>query len=318
MSLNATEIERQRFFGCEIISEGVHKLKLSQIVCITGQSIFHHFYNINSFQSYDPFTVALGCLLLGSKIEEEPQIIRTIARIGYQIYIQRNNKDKTQTNKKIELEVGSKLYNNWKEEIINMERLILKDVGFSFDNNINIHSTSSIYDSIRDHPHRFILFLSRCVQLDQEVTQVAWNYLNDSMHLDLCIRYKPIVIAAASIHLAALYKGINLPDAGNNTINSTHSITNSNNLNISNNLDGRYGWWEIVDITYDDLLTVANEIMALYSLDLSSDSSNNSNSSSSSCNNSSSGINGDKEFVCRCRWMNPMMTVKYLDDSKSY
>lgn len=199
-----------------------------------------------------------------------------------------------------------------------MERLILKDVGFSFDNNINIHSTSSIYDSIRDHPHRFILFLSRCVQLDQEVTQVAWNYLNDSMHLDLCIRYKPIVIAAASIHLAALYKGINLPDAGNNTINSTHSITNSNNLNISNNLDGRYGWWEIVDITYDDLLTVANEIMALYSLDLSSDSSNNSNSSSSSCNNSSSGINGDKEFVCRCRWMNPMMTVKYLDDSKSY
>ena len=216
------------------------------------------------------------------------------------------------------------MYNNWKEEIINIERVILKDVGFSFE---NIHTTH-IHDTIRDHPHRFILFLSRCVQLDKDVTQIAWNYLNDSMYSDLCIRFKPIIIAAAAIFLASLYEGVHLPDGSNN---------NNNNNSDNNNI--KYGWWEIVDITYNDLLTVANQIMALYTIDLTGDGSDHVNDHASDhgavrvtddnknddlekvsiSSNSNSNSNGDDsvqdKFVYRCRWLKPLMTVKYLDDS---
>ena len=58
---------------------------------------------------YDSLTIAMGSLLLASKVEEKSQILRDIVYIFYRIY-QRRKKYKLTV-----LELGGMEYNAWKE-----------------------------------------------------------------------------------------------------------------------------------------------------------------------------------------------------------
>lgn len=71
---------RHRSFGAELIQEANILLKLPQVVAITAQNIFHRFYYRKSLKKFDAFTVAQGCCLLASKIEEVPKMLREVKR----------------------------------------------------------------------------------------------------------------------------------------------------------------------------------------------------------------------------------------------
>lgn len=71
-----------------------------------------------------------------------------------------------------------------------MEKYILKELGFGFYN-------------IMDHPHKFILYYIKTLGGDSALAQKAWNYLNDSLRLDCCVRYRAELIACAAIFMAA-------------------------------------------------------------------------------------------------------------------
>lgn len=88
------------------------------------------------------------------------------------------------------LEVGCELYTTWKNELITMEMYILKELGFS------------LY-SIMDHPHKYLLYFVKVINGSNELAQTAWNYLNDSMRLNLALHYSAEKIACAAIYLAA-------------------------------------------------------------------------------------------------------------------
>lgn len=97
------------------------------------------------------------------------------------------------------LELGGQRYTEWKNELIITERFILKELGFSFYN-------------IIDHPHKYILYFIKILNGNEILSQKSWNYLNDSMRLDLNLRYPAQVIACAAIYMAARVLQFPLPE----------------------------------------------------------------------------------------------------------
>lgn len=69
---------KHRIFGCEIIQEAGILLKQPQVVMATGQSLFHRFFYRKSLLKFDAFTVAMGCVLLASKVEEKLKVVREV------------------------------------------------------------------------------------------------------------------------------------------------------------------------------------------------------------------------------------------------
>jgi hypothetical protein len=48
-------------------------------VAATGQLLLHRFFYRKSLTRFDVFTVAMGCVLLASKVEEKPRILREVS-----------------------------------------------------------------------------------------------------------------------------------------------------------------------------------------------------------------------------------------------
>ena len=70
------------------------------------------------------------------------------------------------------------------------ESIILKELGFS------------LY-SVLHHPHKYILYFIKVLNGSDVLAQYAWNYCNDLMKLDMCVRYDAAVLAGVSIFKAA-------------------------------------------------------------------------------------------------------------------
>ncbi|CDI87981.1 cyclin, putative [Eimeria praecox] len=93
------------------------------------------------------------------------------------------------------------------------------------------------------HPHRYILqYIHALCKGDyiptNRLSQIAWGYLNDSMRTTLCCEVQPAVVAVGSIFLAAC------------------------DLNI--HLAKETGWYELFDVTWEDVLKVCTRILSLY------------------------------------------------------
>ncbi|POM62912.1 Cyclin-L1 [Phytophthora palmivora] len=59
-----------RSFGCELIQEAGVLLRLPQVVMATVQTLLHRFYYRKSLRHFDAFRVAVSCLFLAAKVEE--------------------------------------------------------------------------------------------------------------------------------------------------------------------------------------------------------------------------------------------------------
>ena len=120
------------------------------------------------------------------------------------------------------------MYLEWKQELQKVEREILNSVGFQ------------IYEAI-DHPHQYLLYIVKLIDGDKQLAQLAWNYLNDSMRLDLELRYDSVYIAAAAIFLASRTSQFPLPEG-----------------------PFPLPWWSVLNIEREPLLAIAEEILLLY------------------------------------------------------
>lgn len=65
-----------------------------------------------------------------------------------------------------------------------------------------------------EHPHKFIPNYLRTLGYDndQDFIQAAWNYANDSLRTQLCLKFTPEVIATGCIALASRKVQILFPD----------------------------------------------------------------------------------------------------------
>lgn len=159
---------------------------------ITGQYILNRFYYRKSLRRFDAFTIAMGCVLLSTKLEERFTHIREILFVFHHIFQKRRKV------KLVVLEVGCAQYNVWKDELLVIEGTIMAELGFSFYN-------------IIDHPHKCVLYFVRILNGTDELAQRSWNYLNDCMRLDLSLRFPSQVLACSTIFMAARMMLLSLP-----------------------------------------------------------------------------------------------------------
>ena len=112
-----------RVYGCELIQEADILLRMHQTAIVTGQIIFHRFYFRLSMKRCDVRGVAKAALLLGGKIEEQPRKLHDILNVFHAAALRRHGR-------KVEpLISGNKRYLELKEDILNAEQAILRELG---------------------------------------------------------------------------------------------------------------------------------------------------------------------------------------------
>ena len=150
-----------RVYGCELIQEAGILLRMHQTAIVTGQIIFHRFYYRISMKRCDVRGVAKAALLLGGKIEEQPRKLPDILNVFHAAALRRHNR-------KVEpLTQGTKRYLELKEDILNAEQAILRELGLSLPalaptcpRPANIHRTHTCSHAL-SWPH----YLSYCPSL---------------------------------------------------------------------------------------------------------------------------------------------------------
>ncbi|VDL84053.1 unnamed protein product, partial [Nippostrongylus brasiliensis] len=124
-----------RFFGCTLIQEGAVLLKLPQVAAATGQILFQRFYYLKSFLKFRYEHTVMACLLLASKIEEEPRRTRDVYNTFYRLEQLHKLRESGRT---INDDTASRLkpppldisYVNTKNNMIKAERRLLATLGF--------------------------------------------------------------------------------------------------------------------------------------------------------------------------------------------
>jgi len=161
----------------------------------------------------------MASLFLAAKVEEVPKRSRDVINVFHHI-------DQIKRGKKPEPIPLNKRYTDIKNDLIEIERFMLKEMGFS---------------TYVEHPHKYLLqYLSILNQgTNQNLAQKAWNYMNDSLREPLCVRFRPEVIATSCIYMAARVLGIVLPEYP-------------------------HPWWELFDAKQDQLDEIAWTINQLY------------------------------------------------------
>lgn len=117
-----TEFEL-RVMGTELIQTSGILLKLPQVSMATGQVLFQRFYYSKSFVRYDMETTAMACILIASKLEEDPRRVRDVANVFHYLKQLREGQEP----KPFLLDAQ---YISRKSAIIKAERSILKNLGF--------------------------------------------------------------------------------------------------------------------------------------------------------------------------------------------
>lgn len=157
--------------------------------------------------------------IAAAKIEETPKKARDLLNV-YNNMHQRRDRQKLEP-----LDITTNRYIKSKQDLVDYERHILKEMGFSM---------------AVEHPHKFLLSMTKSV-LEVQSTEflcTSWNFVNDSLRTPMCVRYKPEVIASAAIYLAGRQHNIPLPE--------------------------NPPWWELFNTEKDDILRIVHTIRELY------------------------------------------------------
>ena len=214
------KIEHQlRILCCENLQYSGLLLKLPQVAMANAQVLFQRYYFSKSFVVYDFQHVSIACLYLASKIEECYRKLRDIINVFHYV-TQKKSGLSTEP-----LDYVGEHYFQVKNEVIKMERRILKELGFC------VHVK---------HPHKIIVVYLRFLEMDQNraFVQRAWNNMNDSLRTTVFLRYSPETIAAACIFLAARVLSIPLPK--------------------------NPGWWEVFGCCIEEIEAISLSILELY------------------------------------------------------
>lgn len=197
----ALEVNRELYvalYGAELINQAGIMLQLSQVVIATAQVIYHRFYRglngkSRSVKEFPPFLVAMACMYLATKVEEEQRRHRDILNVFDRLQKKRLAGKGRPLNV---LDPYGKRYSKWRGYLMKLELVILCDLGYMLKT---------------EHPHKYILHYVNVLDAGAEVAQKAWSYLNDSLRLPQTIDIRPEVLACASIFLAARHLKLKLP-----------------------------------------------------------------------------------------------------------
>jgi len=207
------------------------KLSMTSVPLATSATLYHRFFREFSVKDFDPHMIAITCLYLAGKVEEEHVRLTDIINVTYRIL----HPDK------LPLDIGPTFW-TLRDSIIQCELFITRALQFHF---------------AVDHPHKYLVHYLKSLYdwLDREtvehvpIASTSWALLSDSYHGTICLSHRPDVIAVAVLHITLQSYGVNVPP------HDSH--------------DTKYEWWEalIDDIRWSDIKHIVNKLFDLYDLE---------------------------------------------------
>lgn len=170
-----------RSYGISLISEAQDIMILDDQITCSAQTLLHRFFFRKSLTKFDVFTVAMGCVLLATKLEEKPKLLRDIILCFYKIYQARRGLTIAP------IDVGGPEYNTWKSELIIIERYILKELGFSF------------YRLLDEHPYARYQQLKKEISIPEDSDTQVVKFLLIAMRSVVCVQKSSAAIVQASL-----------------------------------------------------------------------------------------------------------------------
>lgn len=178
-------VERlHRLHGTSLIFEVSKLLALGASTYATACTMFHRFYQQASLVEYDVWSIALASILLSTKVEEEPQTLKTIIHAFCHLYRKRilivspcieeadawgwshsslrhANEARTWPLEKKEMFVRElplpmklgPVFEDWHKQALISEATLLRQLGFT------------LYWIPDSHPHKFILYFCQALGL---------------------------------------------------------------------------------------------------------------------------------------------------------
>ncbi|KAF2357191.1 Cyclin N-terminal [Trinorchestia longiramus] len=207
--------------GARFILQVGNKMGLRYETMATGVVFFHRFYMVHSFLEFPRHVTACCCLFLAGKVEETPKKCRDIMKTAKNLM-----KDDTWA------EFGA----DPREEVMTLERIILQTIKFDF---------------IVEHPYTYLLKYAKCLEGDkkklQNMVQMAWTFVNDSLCTTLCLQWEAEIIAIALMYLAGKLSKFEVTDWVGRTPRHTR-------------------WWDMFThgITTDLLEDICHQVLDLY------------------------------------------------------
>lgn len=168
---------RYREEGARFIMECGKTMGLGHNTYATGVVYFHRFYMFHSFRTFPRYVTACCCLFLAGKVEETPKKCLDIIKTARSLLSDNAFKS---------------FGDDPKEEVMTLERILLQTIKF---------------DLQVEHPYGFLLKYAKCLIGNQtklnKMVQMAWNFINDSMAITVCLQWEPEIVAIAMIYLAS-------------------------------------------------------------------------------------------------------------------
>ncbi|XP_075902041.1 cyclin-Q [Nelusetta ayraudi] len=184
---------KTHFRVCRFIMDSGVKLAMHSMPVATACVLYHRFFDCVSLQDYEPHLVAMSCLYLAGKVEEQHIRTRDIINVGHRFF----------NGSSAPLECDEQFW-DLRDSVVQCELLILRQLNF--------------YVSF-EHPHRYLLhylvsvksLVNRHAWSRTPVAETSWALLRDCYHGDMCIRHTPQHLAIAALYLALNTYGVEVP-----------------------------------------------------------------------------------------------------------
>ncbi|KAB7499742.1 Cyclin-L2, partial [Armadillidium nasatum] len=189
-----------------------------QVAMATGQVLFQRFYYSKSFVRCPVEITAMACITLAWKMEVGQMEIRNVINVF-------NHMKQFRNGEVFDPVILDKNYVALKNQVIRAETRLLKELGFCCHVKL---------------PHKISIMYLRFLLADdnKKLVQSTWNFMNDSLRTDVCVRYSPETIACSCIWLAGRQLKIPLPE--------------------------NPPWYHVFGVNLSDIEKIAASIMKLY------------------------------------------------------
>jgi hypothetical protein len=225
--------KQSRYYYVDFMLKAGYLLEVPQTTTATGIFYFHKF--CAAFQKYDKQLVAVACMFLACKVDENVRRLRDVINVMYRI----------QSPEKEPLSLLDKEYLRMKDIISDHEQIILRALMF----NVRVRL-----------PYKYLVNYVACLQGSEGLLQLSYAIVNDSFRTTLCLRHKPNDIAAAAIYLASRMCGITLPFSEDEPQQKQVKIGEKNEtVTITTR-----PWYHLFQTTRQTILDIIFELESMY------------------------------------------------------
>ena len=184
---------------------------------------------------YDLRQICMASVFIGTKLEDVNRKVRDIITVFHHVFQVNffptlkfstfSKKLKDNQSQISLLDPSSKLFAKMRLSVIEIEKIILKELGFE------------LY-RIGDHPHKLMHHYLKLLKANNEVARKAWSYLNDTYRLPLCVHYPASTLAASCLYLSLRSLSIPMPAKP---------------------------WWVLMETSLSQIHDICAEVLNLYS-----------------------------------------------------